>query len=113
ARHGQRAFLRPVRPAPGVRVMGTWLRTFRSAPVAGLKACSHVRAGLKACSYVVLLIALTAQQMPDPSLINGKALPAPELPNATITVRVVRESIGNNISGQPVTLTAGGRSRTE
>ena len=92
--------------------MGTWLRTFRSAPVAGLKACSHVRAGLKACSYVVLLIALTAQQMPDPSLINGKALPAPELPNATITVRVVRESIGNNISGQPVTLTAGGRSRT-
>ena len=52
------------------------------------------------------------QQMPDPSLINGKALPAPELPDATITVRVVRESIGNDISGQPVTLTAGGRSRT-
>ena len=43
-----------------------------------------------------------AQQMPDPSLINGKALPAPELPNGTVTVRVVRESIGNNISGQPV-----------
>jgi hypothetical protein len=53
-----------------------------------------------------------AQQMPDPSLINGKALPAPELPDATITVRVVRESIGNDIQGQTVTLTAGGRSRT-
>jgi hypothetical protein len=50
--------------------------------------------------------------MPDPSLINGKALPAPELPDATITVRVVRESIGNDIQGQQVTLTAGGRSRT-
>ena len=65
---------------------------------------------------VVLMLALAtpalAQQMPDPSLIHGKALPAPELPNATMTVRVVRESIGNNISGQPVTLTAGGRSRT-
>ena len=79
-----------------------WLRAFRPASVAGLKACG----------YVVLMLALTAQQMPDPSLINGKALPAPELPNATITVRVVRESIGNNVSGQPVTLTTGGRART-
>jgi hypothetical protein len=61
---------------------------------------------------LALAAPVAAQQMPDPSLINGKALPAPELPNATITVRVVRESIGNNISGQPVTLTAGGRSRT-
>ena len=64
-------------------------------------------------SIVLLILALAAmaQQMPDPSLINGKALPAPELMDATITVRVVRESIGNNISGQQVTLTAGGRSR--
>ena len=82
--------------------MSTWLQTFKSAGVAALKACSRV----------VLVLALTAQQMPDPSLINGKALPAPELPDATITVRVVRESIGNNISGQQVTLTAGGRARS-
>ena len=66
--------------------------------------------------YVVLLLALAvpaqAQQMPDPSLINGKALPAPELPDGTITVRVVRESIGNDIPNQPVSLTASGRTRT-
>ena len=37
--------------------------------------------------------------MPDPSLIHGKALPAPELPDGTVTVRVVRESIGNDIPG--------------
>jgi hypothetical protein len=84
----------------------TWLRTFRSACVAGLKACS----------YVALVLAFVAparaQQMPEPSMIHGKALPAPELPNGTVTVRVVRESIGNNISGQPVTLTATGRTRT-
>ena len=73
-------------------------------------------AGLKACSYAVLALALAvpvaAQQMPDPSLIHGKALPAPELPNGTVTVRVVRESIGNDIPGQAVTLTASGRSRS-
>ena len=40
--------------------------------------------------------------MPDPSVINGKALPAGDLQTGTITVRVVRESIGNNIVGQQV-----------
>src|SRR5690349_9470453 len=49
--------------------------------------------------------------MPDPSLINGKAIPAPELSAGTVTVRVVRESIGNNISGQLVTVTSGATKR--
>jgi hypothetical protein len=94
--------------------VSTWLRTFRSASVAGLKACSYVGA---ACNYVLLVLVTAAlpaaaQQMPDPSLIHGKALPAPELPDGTITVRVVRESIGNDIPNQPVTLTATGRART-
>jgi hypothetical protein len=56
--------------------------------------------------------AVFAQQMPDPSQINGKALPAPELPNATVTVRVVRESIGNNVAQQIVKITQGSVSRT-
>ena len=46
--------------------------------------------------------------MPDPSIINGKALPAGDLQTGTITVRVVRESIGNNIVGQQVTMTVNG-----
>lgn len=50
--------------------------------------------------------------MPDPSLIHGRAIPAPELPNGTVTVRVVREAIGNNIVGQRVRLTIGGAGRT-
>jgi hypothetical protein len=50
--------------------------------------------------------------MPDPSQINGKALPAPELPNSTVTVRVVREAIGNNIAGQEVRIVIGGTRRT-
>jgi hypothetical protein len=50
--------------------------------------------------------------MPDPSLIAGKAIPAPELPTGTVTVRVVREAIGNNIAGQDVTVTLAGTART-
>ena len=50
--------------------------------------------------------------MPDPSLIHGRALPAPELAAGTITVRVVREAIGNNVVGQEVRLTVGGNTRT-
>lgn len=53
-----------------------------------------------------------AQDMPDPSLIHGRALPAPELANGTVTVRVVREAIGNNVPGQQVRVTAGGFTRT-
>ena len=49
--------------------------------------------------------------MPDPSAINGKALPAGELQTGTITVRVVRESVGNNIVGQQVMMTVNGETK--
>src|SRR4051812_15132489 len=49
--------------------------------------------------------------MPDPSAINGKALPAGDLQTGTITVRVVREAIGNNVVGQQVTVTVNGETR--
>ena len=51
--------------------------------------------------------------MPDPSLIHGKAIPAPELPTGTVTVRVVRESIGNNLAAQTVRVTTGSASRED
>lgn len=53
-----------------------------------------------------------AQEMPDPSIIHGRALPAPELANGTVTVRVVREAIGNDAPGQQVRVTVGGTTRT-
>lgn len=56
--------------------------------------------------------AASAQDMPDPSLIHGRALPAAELPAGTVTVRVVREAIGNDIAGQEVRVTGGGVTRT-
>ncbi len=50
--------------------------------------------------------------MPDPSAIAGQPLPAPELPNATVSVRVVRERMGNNVAGHEVTLNVGSSPRT-
>jgi hypothetical protein len=50
--------------------------------------------------------------MPDPSLIHGRAIPASDMPDGVVTVRVVREAIGNNIAGQQVQLTVSGRART-
>jgi hypothetical protein len=50
--------------------------------------------------------------MPDPALMHGRAIPAADLPAGTITVRVVREAVTNNIVGQEVRLTAGGSTRT-
>ena len=49
--------------------------------------------------------------MPDPALIHGRAIPAAELPIGTVTVRVVREAIGNNVTGQAVRLTVNGAAR--
>ena len=42
--------------------------------------------------------------MPDPAQMSGVPLPAPELPDATVTVRLVRERMGNNVPGHEVTL---------
>lgn len=65
------------------------------------------------CYSLFLASAARAQvNMPDPSAIAGTPLPAPELAAGTITVRVVRERMGNNIAGQEVTLTAGQGKRT-
>jgi hypothetical protein len=68
---------------------------------------------------IVLLIAVSLAMsasaqvaMPDASQLSGVPLPAPELPSGTITVRVVRERMGNNISGQLVTLRVAGAVRT-
>jgi hypothetical protein len=60
----------------------------------------------------LLFSAVSAQDMPDPSLIHGRAIPARELAAGTVTVRVVREAIGNNVPGQQVRVSVGGTTRT-
>lgn len=74
-----------------------------------------MRAGVCALALWALAlvpgIAAAQVAMPDPSLIHGKAIPAAELPAGTVTVRVVREALGNNLPGQQVRVTAGSVSR--
>lgn len=65
-------------------------------------------AGLSLCS-----MAVAAQvAMPDPAQMHGKALPASELPTGTVTVRVVKEAVGNNLPGESVRVTVGAIERT-
>ena len=52
-----------------------------------------------------LLAPPAAAQMPDLSQMNGRSLPAPDAPAGSATVRVMRETLGNNVVGQEVTLT--------
>ena len=49
------------------------------------------------------------QQMPDPSEMAGRPLPAPELATGMVSVRLVRERMGNNITNHPVALKASNR----
>lgn len=66
----------------------------------------------QALSLLLALIlaapALAQVAMPDATQMSGVPLPAPDLPNAVVTVRVVRERMGNNIAGQTVTLKGAG-----
>jgi len=65
-----------------------------------------------ACLLLALAAPVAGQALPDPSQMHGRALPAGELAAGTVTVRVVREAVSNNLPGQTVTLTAGSVSRT-
>jgi len=75
----------------------------------------QVRIGRFALLFLLLWLAVPAYaqvEMPDPSAIAGTPLPAPELADRTVTIRVVRERMGNNVAGQDVTLTIGKDKRT-
>jgi hypothetical protein len=53
-----------------------------------------------------------AQQMPDPSRMAGVPLPAPELADSSVSIRLMREQLGNNIAGHPVRLKVAGSAKT-
>jgi hypothetical protein len=72
----------------------------------------NVLAGL-ACAAILALAAPAAAQvaMPDPTQISGVPLPASDVPAGTITVRVIRGSFANNLTGVDVTFDVDGQSR--
>ena len=71
-----------------------------------------VRSSRLAAALLALLVfaAPSAAQMPDPSQMSGVPLPSPELSPGTMTVRVVRGSLSNNLPGQRVELSVQGQS---
>ncbi len=92
---------------------------------AGPSTRVHVEATLQGCLAILLVLALGGAEappywgtlsaqvaMPDAAQMAGIPLPAPELPAGTVSVRVVRERMGNNVAGQAVTLTGPGAPRT-
>lgn len=72
-----------------------------------------ILAALAVAIVVAVAVPAAAQvAMPDASQMSGLPLPAGELPVGTISVRVFRERVGNNVAGQSVAVTAGGQTRT-
>ena len=74
-----------------------------------------VRRGCVDC--VLLLVSLlsgglASAQMPDLRQMNGMALPSQDLPDGTVSVRVVKQALGNNVVGTTVTVTGDGVSDT-
>jgi hypothetical protein len=63
---------------------------------------------------VIALVAVSAwpfvaaAQMPDPRAMSGRSMPTPDLPVGTVTVRVVRDQITNNLPGIAVELHGAG-----
>jgi hypothetical protein len=69
--------------------------------------------GALAAIAVATLVASTiplSAQMPDLRQMSGQPLPSPDLPAGTISVRVVRGSMSNNVPGQDVELRTDGGS---
>ncbi len=94
-----------------------------SRPMAGLKACATYALSTLSASYVaqafrpatrrtacifaiVCMLAplASAQNMPQASQVHGVPLNTPELATGTVTVRLFRERIGNNVPNHPVSL---------
>src|SRR5690606_10340678 len=61
--------------------------------------------------FALVVPVLLQAQMPDPRMMHGQALPAGDLAPGTVTVRVVRESIANNLPGIDVELHGAGAVR--
>lgn len=60
------------------------------------------------CLVLGVLPGLARAQMPDLAQMSGVPLPTGEMPDGTVSVRVVRDTLGNNQTGVTVTLTGDG-----
>ncbi len=66
---------------------------------------------LAAMCFVLAAALPVAAQMPDPRSMHGQAIPSGELAPGSVTVRVIRQALGNNIAGVAVELHGAGEVR--
>src|SRR5688572_33243233 len=93
----RRQILQELRSTAGECVMTLRVNPQPPASNSQRRASNHSGVGSWQLGVVLVVLVVSsafAQDMPDPSLIHGRAIPAPEIPNGTVTVRVVREAIG-------------------
>ncbi len=69
-----------------------------------------MRLGALVCIAGAVLVAASPSraQMPDPRMMSGQIMPAPELAAGTVTVRIIRQAIMNVIPGVDVELHGAG-----
>ncbi len=70
-----------------------------------------VRTAVALCA-VAGLSALASGQMPDARQMSGIPMPTPDVPAGTLSIRLVRGELTNNVTGHPVELHAGSRTET-
>ncbi len=69
--------------------------------------------GVHSILFVAIVLAPSvALAQPDPRQMSGIPLPDPQLPPGTVTVRVVRGTLDNNVPNHPVELRAGDQVET-
>ena len=69
--------------------------------------------GVRSILFVAIVLAPSvALAQPDPRQMSGIPLPDPQLPPGTVTVRVVRGTLDNNVPNHPVELRAGDQVET-
>src|SRR6516162_4541745 len=64
------------------------------------------------CAFASLAQLSAQFQMPDPKQMSGIPRPVDDLPAGSISVRLIRGSLSNNIAGHPVDLRVAGKVRT-
>lgn len=83
-------------------------------PVAALPVQRSLLGVLLALTAVFALASMAHAQfeMPDPKQMSGIPRPVTDLPNGSVSVRVIRGDLSNNVAGQPVELHVGDKVQT-
>ena len=71
------------------------------------------RSAVCLASALLGVLSAQAQVMPDPKEIAGVPLPVGDVAVGTVTVRVIKGSLANNVPGQPVELLVNGASHPQ